>query len=58
MNSHLMKLNISGDDQNSNGFDEEGMTADIIRGVVPQVSQIVTVTPDMLKTMLGEGYLN
>ena len=59
MNSQLMQLNFTGDDQNKIGSHDYAMlSGDIIKVVDPQVSGIVTVTPDMLKNMLGESYFN
>ncbi len=59
MNSGLMQLKITGETQNRiwQGNDN-AMSASIIESVVPQVSKIVIVTPEMLKDMLGTGYLN
>jgi len=53
-----MKLNITGDPKNRTVNYDNSMVASVVNGVVLQVSGIVTVTPDMLKAMLGEGYLN
>ncbi len=58
MNSRLMRLKITGDLQNRIEMDKNLTSEPVINGVVPKVSQIVTVTPDMLRAMLGEGYLN
>jgi len=59
MSSRLLKLNVTGEDQNKmESLDNAAMSADFIKGVVPQVSQVITVTPEMLKTILGVGYLN
>ncbi len=59
MNSRLMQLNVTGDTtQNRVARYDMAMLGPVINGLVPQVSQIVTVTPEMLKDMLGEGYLN
>lgn len=58
MNSRLMKLNITGESGNRIRFDDHAQLGTVIKGIVPQVSNIVTVTPEMLKDMLGEGYLN
>jgi len=57
MNSRLMKLKITGETENRYRFNDK-VQGPIIKGIVPQVSGIVTVTPDMLKAMLGAGYLN
>jgi len=59
MNSNLMNLKISGDATNrQQRMDDHAMITPMIEGVVPKVSGIVTVTPEMLKNILGEGYLN
>jgi hypothetical protein len=58
MSSRLMKLKITGDTQNRMDITDNAMSGNVIQGVIPQVSGIVEVTPDMLKVMLGEGYLN
>jgi len=64
MSSRLMQFNLTGDRQNSIEFDDRAVetplmaSLQVINAVAPHVSQIVSVTPDMLKEMLGEGYLN
>jgi len=58
MNSRWMQLKVTGEDQYRVGNDDNSMTIPVIKGVVPKVSGIITVTPDMLKAMLGKGYLN
>jgi hypothetical protein len=58
MSSRLMDLKISGDEQNSISSDYKTMHVPIISSIVPKVSNIITVTPQMLKDMLGEAYLN
>jgi len=57
MNNRLMQLKITGETQNR-AIDDTAMVVPVIRGLVPRVSGIVAVTPDMLKAMLGTGYLN
>jgi hypothetical protein len=58
MNSRLMRLKITGEDQSRAGNVDNVAFIPVIKGIVPKVSAIVTVTPDMLKAMLGTGYLN
>jgi len=58
MNSRLLRLNVSGETQNRMTTSDQAMVLPVIYGVKPKVSQIVTVTPEMLKDMLGSGYLN
>jgi len=58
MNSRLLQLDVAGEDQNNIGMSDNAMSGAIIKGIVPHVSEIVTVTPNMLKAMLGAGYLN
>jgi hypothetical protein len=58
MNSRLMQLKVTGEDQRGIGSMDNSMIGPMIRGLVPQVSGVITVTQDMLKEMLGAGYLN
>jgi hypothetical protein len=57
MSSRLMNLKISGNVENRSGVVGDASIS-AIQGVIPRVSGIVTVTPDMLKAMLGASYLN
>ncbi len=58
MNDRLMKLNIIGDDENGVAHGDNAIPIAAIKGIVLQVSGIVNVTPEMLKSMIGSGYLN
>ena len=57
MSSRLMQLRVKGDEHRVAIYDNP-MTVSAVKGISPQVSRIVPVTSDMLKDMLGEGYLN
>ncbi len=58
MNSRMMQLKVTGDSDNTILAQDHAMSVVAIGGVVPSVSEIVTVTPEMLKIMLGSGYMN
>ena len=58
MNSRLMQLTETGDRPRRFDVGDSAMSGNVINAVIPRVSGIVTVTPQMLKTMLGSGYLN
>ena len=58
MNSRLMQLKIRGEDHDQSVNEESAIVMPVIKGVIPKVSGIVSVTPQMLKDMLGVNYLN
>lgn len=59
MNSRLLELDTIGENTSNFGYDgNNSLPAPIIKGVIPLVSGIVEVTPEMLKVILGTGYLN
>ena len=59
MNSRLMRLKVSGEDSKVKfNLRDRAMAGETIKGLVPNVSNVIPVTPDMLRAMLGSGYLN
>ena len=58
MNNRLMKLKITGDIQSQDTREDSALLPLMITGVIPQVSGVITVTPGMLKNILGVGYQN
>ena len=58
MDSRFMKLKVRGEMSHQKNMTDNAMLILSVQGMIPRVTGILPVTPDMLKTMLAEGYLN
>lgn len=56
LDSNLMKLDIQGKEPIQKEENDNAMILTTIRGLIPEVSTIVPVTPGMLQSMLGQAY--